>query len=229
MLEHRTALLNEFARVGKAFANPSRLALLELLSQAERSVEDLAVAAGISLGNTSAQLQVLRNTGLVQVRRDGSRMFYRLAGDDVATLLTIVRQVAGNHLAAVEATRAAYLGEDGQDTPVSREELLGLVEAGEVVVLDVRPRVEYDSGHIPSALSIPLSELRDRIALIPQDREIVAYCRGSYCLLTPEAIRILRTHDRTVRSLEDGMLEWRLSGLEVESGDGSPASSGAQR
>lgn len=215
--DHRTALLAEFARVGKALSNPSRLALVELLAQAERSVEELAEAAGLAIGNTSAQLQVLRNAGFVQTRRDGTRVYYRLAGDDVATLYTCLHRVARNRLAAVESIRAAYLAQDGPDTPVTREELVRMTAAGTVVVLDVRPFVEYVSGHVPEALSIPLAELQDRLDSLPRDREIVAYCRGAYCLLAGEAVQILRSHDLPARPMEDGMLEWRLARLPVQS------------
>jgi DNA-binding transcriptional ArsR family regulator len=153
--EHRTALLAEFARVGKALSAPSRLALLELLTQAERSVEDLAEAAGLAIGNTSAQLQVLRGTGLVETRRAGTRVYYRLAGDDIAALYTCLHQVARNRSAAVESIRAAYLSREGPVRPVTREELLRLTAAGEVIVLDVRPSVESSPAAAGPTASSP--------------------------------------------------------------------------
>jgi rhodanese-related sulfurtransferase/DNA-binding MarR family transcriptional regulator len=214
--QHRTALLAEFARVGKALSNPSRLALLELLAQAEHSVEGLAVAAGLAIGNTSAQLQVLRNTGLVETRRDGTRVYYRLAGDDIAALYASLHQVARNRSAAVESIRAAYLSQEGPVRPVTREELVRLTAAGEATVLDVRPSVEYENGHLPDALSIPLDELQERLDSLPKDREIVAYCRGTYCLLAGRAVHILRRNDLPARPLEMGMIEWRLADLPVE-------------
>jgi DNA-binding transcriptional ArsR family regulator len=214
--QHRATLLAEFARVGKALSNPSRLALVELLGQAERSVDELAEAAGLAIGNTSAQLQVLRNAGFVQTRRDGTRIYYRLAGDDIAALYTSLHKVASNRLAAVEAIRSEYLAQDGPDKPMTRDELLRLTLTGEVVVLDVRPFVEYATGHLPDALSIPLEELRDRLDSLPSDRQIVAYCRGAYCLLASEAVRILRSWHLPARLLEEGMLEWRLAKRPVQ-------------
>lgn len=212
----KAALMGEFARVAKALSNPSRLTLLELLAQAERSVEELAEAAGFPVGNTSAQLQVLRNVGFTRARRDGTRIYYRLANDDVAELYTFLNHVARRRLGTVEQILGEYLAQDSPEIPMSREELLHRSKAGEVVVLDVRPAVEYASGHVPDAVSIPLDELPARLDSLPRGREIVAYCRGAYCLLAIEAVRLLRRYNHCARILEDGMIEWRLTGLPVQ-------------
>jgi rhodanese-related sulfurtransferase len=214
--ERKTALLAQFARVAKALASPVRLELVDLLAQAERSVEDLARAAGLPVGNTSAQLRELHAAGLVASRREGIRVFYRLAGDDVAAFYRTLRQVALARLPAADAARAAYLGSDEPAEPVSRDELLRRAEAGEALVIDVRPAAEYAAGHIPGAVSIPLGELPARLDELPDGSEIVAYCRGAYCVLARDAVRLLRAAGRAARPLGDGMLEWRLDGLPVE-------------
>lgn len=214
--EAKTALLAQFARVAKALGNPARLELLDLLTQAERSVEELATAAGMPVGNTSAQLRALHAAGLVTSRRAGTRIFYRIAGDDVAALYRAVREVARRHLPDAEAARSAYLGGDEPAEPVSRGELLRRAQAGEVVVIDVRPAAEYAAGHIPGAVSVPLEDLPARLGAIPDGTEIVAYCRGAYCVLARDAVRQLRASGRPARHLADGMLEWRLDGLPVE-------------
>jgi rhodanese-related sulfurtransferase/DNA-binding transcriptional ArsR family regulator len=214
--ERKTALLAQFARVGKALGSPARLQLLDLLIQAERSVEALAAAAGMPVGNTSAQLRVLHAAGLVTSRRDGTRIYYRPASDDVAALYRALCELARTHLPDAEAARAAYLGSDDLTEPVSRAELLRRAEAGEVVVIDVRPAEEYAAGHIPGAVSVPLGELPARLAALPPGSEVVAYCRGAYCVLAPEAVRLLRARGLPARHLADGMLEWRLDGMPVE-------------
>lgn len=214
--ERKTALLAQFARVGKAMASPVRLELLDLLAQAERSVEVLAAAAGLPVGNTSAQLRALHAAGLVTSRREGTRVFYRLAGDDVAALYRALREVARARLPDAEAARAAYLGSDLPAEPVSRRELLRRARTGEVLVIDVRPAEEYAAGHIPSAVSIPLGDLPARLGALPSGTEIVAYCRGAYCVLARDAVRLLHSHGLAARHLDHGMLEWRLDGLPVE-------------
>lgn len=180
-----------------------------------RSVEALAAAAGMPVGNTSAQVRALHAAGLVTSRRDGTRVFYRLASDDVAALYRALCEVARTHLPDAEAARAAYLGSDGHAEPVSRTELLRRAEAGEVYVIDVRPAEEYAAGHIPGAVSIPLGELPARLGELPASTEIVAYCRGAYCVMAPDAARQLRASGRAARHLAEGMLEWRLDGLPV--------------
>ncbi|WP_026452959.1 ArsR/SmtB family transcription factor [Saccharomonospora iraqiensis] len=210
----KTALFDQFARVGKALGSGKRLELLDLLAQGERTVESLARAAGLGLTTASAHLQALKRVNLVRTRREGTRIHYRLAGADVAALYALLRTVAGAHLPEVDAAGAAYLGPDDAEQ-VSREELLRRVASGDVVVLDVRPREEYDAGHIPGAVSVPVEELVDQLDALPADQEIVAYCRGSWCVLAHDAVRLLTAHGRTARRLTDGMLEWRLADLPV--------------
>ncbi|WP_462186705.1 MULTISPECIES: ArsR/SmtB family transcription factor [unclassified Frankia] len=220
--DRKAALYEQFARVGKALASGKRLELLDLLAQGERSVDALARAAGLGLTTASAHLQTLRQAGLVTTRRDGTRIHYSLAGDDVAALYTHLRSVAHAHLADVDAARIAYLGvtgaADGGEPvqEVTRDDLLEQVRTGRTVVLDVRPTEEYLQGHIPGALGIPLEELTDRLDEIPADAAIVAYCRGAYCVLAHDAVRFLHAQRRTAARLADGMLEWRLAGLPVQ-------------
>ncbi|MFI2371871.1 ArsR/SmtB family transcription factor [Streptomyces sp. NPDC018833] len=211
----KAALYDAFARTGKALSSGKRLELLDLLAQGERTVDALAKAAGLNLTTASAHLQSLKQAGLVATRRDGVRIHYRLAGDDVAALYALLRQVARLHQPAVEPARAAYLGTD-EAGEVDREDLLARAAAGEVVVLDVRPAEEYAAGHIPGALSIPVGELADRVAELPDDAEVVAYCRGAYCVLAYDAVRLLHERGRKAVRLTDGMLEWRLADLPVE-------------
>lgn len=210
-------LYDAFAASGKALASGKRLELLDLLAQGERTVDALAQAAGLNLTTASAHLQTLKQAGFVATRRDGVRIHYRLAGDDVAQLFALLRKVAEKHHAAVAAARDAYLGEDGA-VEVTRDELCARVAAGDVVVLDVRPAEEYRAGHIPGAVSIPLAELPDRIGELPEDTEIVVYCRGQYCVLAYDAVRLLTDRGRRAIRLNDGMLEWRLADLPVDAG-----------
>jgi rhodanese-related sulfurtransferase/DNA-binding transcriptional ArsR family regulator len=214
----KTDLYEAFAASGKALANGKRLELLDLLAQGERTVEALATAAGLNLTTASAHLQTLKQAGFVATRRDGVRIHYRLAGDDVAHLFALLRNVAENHLAAVSTARDAYLGDDGA-TEISREELRDRASAGDVVVLDVRPVEEYRSGHVPGAVSMPVDELADRIAELPDDADIVVYCRGEYCVLAYDAVRILSDSGRRAIRLNDGMLEWRLANLPIDAGE----------
>ncbi|MFE1314960.1 ArsR/SmtB family transcription factor [Streptomyces sp. NPDC058755] len=213
----KAQLYDAFAASGKALASGKRLELLDLLAQGERTVDALAKAAGLNLTTASAHLQTLKQAGFVATRREGVRIHYRLAGDDVAQLFALLRKVAEAHQAAVPAARDAYLGEDGA-TPVGREELRARVAAGDVVVLDVRPAEEYQAGHIPGARSIPVDELADRINELPEETEIVVYCRGEYCVLAYDAVRLLTDRGRRAIRLDDGMLEWRLAELPVDAG-----------
>ena len=207
----KDTLFAEFAAVGKALASPKRLELLDLLAQAPRSVEDLARTADLRLSTCSAHLQRLLAAGLVTTRRDGTRIWYSLAGDDVAALFTDVRAVAQRHRPHTEAARRGYLGADDTEQ-VDLVELLRRAEAGDVVVLDVRPAPEYAAGHLPGAVNIPLEQLEDRLAELPDDREVVAYCRGAYCVLAHDAVRLLTAHGRRARRATDGILEWRVAG-----------------
>ncbi len=223
----KARLYDAFAVSGKALSSGKRLELLDLLAQGERTVDALAKAAGLNLTTASAHLQVLKQAGFVATRREGVRVHYRLAGDDVARLFALLRKVAENHQAAVPAARDAYLGAD--DSPeITREQLHDRVHNGEVVVLDVRPVAEYLAGHIPGAVCIPVAELADRINELPEDVEIVVYCRGEYCVLAYDAVRLLTDRGLRAIRLDDGMLEWRLAEMPVDAADlahdaGNPA------
>ncbi|MCP9956459.1 ArsR/SmtB family transcription factor [Streptomyces sudanensis] len=211
----KARLYDAFAACGKALASGKRLELLDLLAQGERSVDALARTAGLNLTTASAHLQTLKRAGFVATRREGVRVHYRLAGDDVARLLALLRTVADRHQTAVPPARDAYLGRD-RAAEVTRDELLGRLGSGGVVVLDVRPVEEYRAGHIPGAVSIPVGELAERIGELPEDAEVVVYCRGEYCGLAHDAVRLLTDRGRRAIRLRDGMLEWRLSELPVD-------------
>ncbi|MHB8891723.1 MAG: ArsR/SmtB family transcription factor [Candidatus Limnocylindrales bacterium] len=206
-----------FARVGKALANGHRVEMLDLLAQGERSVESLAGAATISIGLASAHLQTLRAAGLVASRRDGNRVLYRISGEDAYALLAALRTVATNRIADAERAARAYLGEPIE--ALSRTELLERVSAGTAVVVDLRPREEYAAGHVAGAISIPLPELEARLAELPADVEVVAYCRGPYCAMAPQGVALLRRLGRRATRMEAGFPEWSLAGLPVRTGD----------
>jgi rhodanese-related sulfurtransferase len=210
--ERKDEVFEQFARVGKALSSPKRLELIDLLAQGERSVETLAKTANLGVTSCSAHLQTLKAAHLVTTRKDGVKVYYRLAGPDVAALYGHLQQVAATHLADLAPAAAAYLGPDDTEV-VDREELLRRAHAGEVTVLDVRPAEEYAAGHLPGAVSVPLAELPDRLADLPAGTEIVAYCRGAYCVLSYDAVRLLTAQGRTARRLADGVLEWTLADL----------------
>ena len=214
----KTALNEQFARIGKALGSPRRIELLDLLAQGEHSVETLATETDMSVTLTSSHLQALRGARLVDTRRDGARIFYRLAGDDVYELLTALRVVARGRLAEVEQVVRAYFGAPDELEPIGRDELVRRARIGDIVLLDLRPREEYEAGHIPGAVSIPLEDLEGQLALLPSEAEIVAYCRGPYCVLVPRGLALLRRHGFHARRLEDGFPEWRLAGLPVATG-----------
>lgn len=213
----KDALFAEFAAVGKVLGSPKRLELLDLLAQGPRSVEDLASAADLGMSTCSAHLQTLREAGLVENQREGKRIFYSLAGDDVAGLWDHLRRVAQAHRPHTELARRAYLGPDDTDA-IDTDELLRRLGSDNAVILDVRPTQEYTGGHLPGAVHIPLDELADRLAELPQDREIVAYCRGRYCVFAHDAVRLLNAHGLTARRATDGVLEWRAAGLPFQAG-----------
>lgn len=214
----KAALFDTVADVGRALANGKRLELLHLLAQGERSVETLAGAAGLNLTTASAHLQTLKQAGLVTTRREGVRIHYSLAGDDIVKLYSVLQQVADLRIGGVNVARAAYLGPD-DTAQLTRSELLERVADGTAAVLDVRPLEEYLAGHIPGALSIPLEELEARLGELPDSTEIIAYCRGINCVLSREATRVLTARGRRSLRLADGMLEWRLAELPVEVDD----------
>jgi rhodanese-related sulfurtransferase/DNA-binding HxlR family transcriptional regulator len=214
----KDALFEQFARVGKALASPKRLELLDLLAQGERTVDSLARAASVGVTTCSAHLQALRQARLVATRKEGTRVYYRLAGPDIAALYAALQHVAATHIGDVNAAARDYLGPDDTEH-LDRDELLRRVRAGQVVVIDVRPAEEYTAGHIPGAVSIPLAELTDQLGALPADRQIVAYCRGAYCVMAHDAVRELTSRGRDAARLVDGMLEWRLADLPVQTQD----------
>jgi rhodanese-related sulfurtransferase len=212
----KTALFDGFAGVAKALASGRRLELLDVLANGERTVEVLAGEVALSVANTSQHLQVLRQAGLVTTRRDGTSIHYRLASSEVFELWQALRTLAASRLAEVEHLAAAYLGNRDQLEPVSREELARRLQDGDPpIVLDVRPTAEHGAGHLPGAVSIPVDELRRRLAELPADREVVAYCRGPYCAFAHEAVAVLREAGFSARRLEDGLPEWQADGLAV--------------
>jgi rhodanese-related sulfurtransferase len=217
--EVKEALYEQFARLGKALASPRRIELLDLLCQGERTVEALAEAARMGVTNTSAHLQVLRAARLVETRREGVKVYYRLADEEVCRFFFALRDLARARLAEVEQVVRDYLEARDELEPVSRQALLERLGRGDVTVLDVRPPEEFAAGHIPGARSVPLPELERRLDELPRDVEVVAYCRGPYCVLAPEALGILRAAGFRARRLEDGFPEWRLAGLPVEVGE----------
>jgi len=225
--EVKDGLYDQFARIGKAVAHPKRIELLDLLCQGERSVEVLAKAAALSVTNASAHLKVLREAHLVETRREGTRVYYRLGSESVCELFFSLRDLAAERYAEVEMMVRDYF--EGRDRlePVTRDELLARADDGTLLVLDVRPQEEYSAGHIPGAISVPLAELEIRLAGLPPDAEIIAYCRGPYCVLAPQALGLLRRNGFIARRLQDGLPEWRRAGLPVEVGPDS--TSGARR
>jgi rhodanese-related sulfurtransferase len=216
----KRALYEQFARVGQALGSAARLELVDLLAQGERSVEELAGAAGLSVANASQHLQALRRAGLVEARRDGLRVIYRPAGPEVVRLFFDLRAFAAARLGDVERAARDYLGEEVE--ALGREELADRLRRGEVVVIDVRPRIEFAAGHIQGARSVPIEELEARLAELPADAEVVAYCRGPYCVYAHEAVRRLRGAGRRAWRLADGWPEWHLAGLPSAVGDEEP-------
>jgi len=211
----KDALYAQFSRLGKAVSNPKRIELLELLAQVDRSVEDLAAASGMDFANTSAQLQVLSRVRLVEGRRQGKRVIYRLADQSVTRFLAALRELSRSRLAEVEQVARDYFEARDHMEPLGSADLMRRLEDPGTLVIDVRPAEEYAAGHIPGALSVPLGELKARIAQLPPASEIVAYCRGPYCVLAPQAIEMLRRAGLRARRLQEGFPEWRLAGLPV--------------
>jgi len=212
----RRALFEQFATVAKAVAHPLRLEVVEQLAQGERSVEVLASCIRVSIANASQHLQQLRRAGLVASRRRGRFVFYRLADDAVLDLLASLRRIAERQSAEVERLVRGYFDDRDSLEPVSRSELMERLRRGDVTVLDVRPEDEFALGHLPGAINIPLSELEARLAELDRQQDVVAYCRGPYCVLSYEAVAMLRSRGFTIRRLEDGLPEWRAAGLPVE-------------
>jgi rhodanese-related sulfurtransferase len=217
----KSDLFDEFARIGKALASGRRIEIVDILANGERTVEALAEQVGMSVANTSQHLQILYEAGLVVRRRQGTSVHYALASPRVYEFWASLRSLATERLAAVEKLARAYIGTVDGVEPVTREELLRRIKTGEpLVVLDVRPSEEYQAGHLPGALSIPLEDLEQHLKELPKKSDVVAYCRGPYCAFAPEAVRELRARGYRARPLEEGWPEWAAAGLPVEDGAG---------
>ena len=214
----KDSIYEQVARLGKAASAPKRLELLDLLCQGPRSVEALALQAGISLANASQHLQVLRGARLVDAEKKGLRVEYRLASDEVCQFFLTLRGLAESRLTEIDQVTREYFESRGAMEAVEGEELLRRVRDGEVTVLDVRPAEEYRAGHIPGALSIPVSELKARLRELPKAREVVAYCRGPYCVMALEAVQLLRAKGFEAHRMEQGVVDWRARGWRVETG-----------
>lgn len=212
----KMALFAQLATVAKALGHAHRLELLDLVAQGERSVDNLAEAAGLTVANASQHLQHLRRAGLVAGRRQGKQVLYRLADEAVIPLLGALRQVAEGNIAEVQRLLDGYFRERDSLEPVSRRQLVERARDGTVTVIDVRPAEEYAAGHLPGAVSVPLSELKKRLRDLPPDKEVVAYCRGPYCVMSFEAVAALRKRGFQARRLEEGFPEWKAAGLPVE-------------
>ena len=204
------------ARVGTALSSPTRIEFLELLAQTERSVEQLATLTGTTVANTSQHLQKLRQAGLILGRKEGLYVFYRLAGDEVVEMLSAMSRVGEAYVAEVERIMRLYFTSKDELEPIPAKELLDRARRGLVTVLDVRPPEEFAAGHVPGAINIPVHELEKRIKELPKRREVVAYCRGPYCLMSYDAVSVLRKKGLKARRLEAGMPEWRAAGMPVE-------------
>jgi rhodanese-related sulfurtransferase len=214
----KSALYDGFAEVAKALASGRRAEIVDLLAQGERSVDDVAAEIGQTVANTSHHLRAMARAGLLTTRRDGTRIFYALASERVAELWSALRDVAGQHVAGLERLAAAYLGERDGVEVVDRAELAARLERREVVVLDVRPAEEFAAGHIAGARSVPITELRRQLRALPKDSDVVAYCRGPYCVYADDAVRELNRRGFRARRLIDGFPEWKRAGLPVAVG-----------
>lgn len=211
----KRAVFEQFAQTAKTLGHASRIEIIELLAQGERSVEAVAERAGMTVATTSQHLQSLKRAGLVRARRDGKFILYSVSGDEVIALISALKLVTEQHAAEMDRIVRSYFDKRDEMEPVSREDLLERARAGLVTVLDVRPADEYAAGHIPGAANIPLSELEQRLGDLTKDREIIAYCRGPYCVYAFEAVATLRKAGFDARRLEDGLPQWRAAGLEI--------------
>lgn len=209
-------LYDQFAQIAKALSHPHKLELLELLAQRERSVESLAKVAGLSVANTSRHLQQLRRAGLVVSRKEGLYVFYQVADDDVIDLLRSLRRTGQRHIAEVNQVVVGYFIDRDSLEPISRKELMQRSKDGLVTILDVRPGEEYQVGHIPGAINVPLEQIGQHLTDLPKDQDVIAYCRGEYCVLAFEAVATLRKKGFSARRLEEGYPEWKAAGLPVE-------------
>jgi rhodanese-related sulfurtransferase len=214
--EFKDNLYAEFAVLGKALANPHRLELLDLLAQGERNVEELAKEAALSFANASSHLQVLRRARLVEADKRGLNVIYRLAAPEIFQLWRTLRDVGRARLSEIDRLVENYFTHRDAFEAVDKEELLRMLKDEAVIIIDVRPELEYEQGHIPAARSVPVENLKRRLAELPRDVEIVAYCRGPYCVLSDQAVRLLHRHGFRARRLSEGFPEWRAAGYPVE-------------
>src|SRR5579875_2388892 len=215
------AMFAQFAAVARALGHPHRLALMQLMAQGECAVETLAERSGLTVANASQHLQRLRRAGLAAARKDGQRVYYRIAGDSVLSLLADLRHIAERNLAEARQLVQTYFERRDSLEPVTRRELRRLMRVGGVTVLDVRSPEEFAAGHLPGAANIPVRELERRLKSLPPSQRVVAYCRGPYCIFSYEAVALLREHGYDARRLEDGFPEWRAARMPVESGGGA--------
>lgn len=213
---YKDSIYGQFARIGKAMASPRRLEILDLLCQGPRTVDVLARQVGQTIANTSHHLQALRAARLVETEKEGVFVNYRLADDKVCALFRAIQELAESRLAEIDRVTREFLDARGAMEPVDRDVLLDRVRSGEVTVLDVRPTDEYLAGHLPGAISVPVDELKQRLAELPRDREVVAYCRGPYCVMAIDAVELLRAQGFEAVRLQIGVPEWRARGLPVE-------------
>jgi rhodanese-related sulfurtransferase len=214
--EFKDQLYEQFARMAKALANPHRLELIDLLAQGERTVEDLAREAALSIANASQHLQTLRGARLVEVRRAGLYAFYHLADDGVYTLWQVLRSLGETQLAEIDRIAQTFLQDRAGFEAVGTDELLSLSRDGNIVLLDVRPEEEFRAGHIPGARSVPVDKLESYLEQLPVDKEVIAYCRGPYCVFSDEAVSLLRERGYNARRYDKGLPDWRATGLPVE-------------
>jgi rhodanese-related sulfurtransferase/DNA-binding transcriptional ArsR family regulator len=220
--DFKDRLYAQFARFGKAMGSPHRIEMLELLAQGERTVDSLATEMGLSLANASQHLQALRQAALVDSRKDGLFVYYRLAEPAVFELCATIRRVAERRLADLERLLSEHFGDRSQPAAVGMRDLLARMRSNDVIVLDARPANEYEAGHIPGAISVPIDELQERLRSLPRDKEYVAYCRGPYCVYADRAVELLTKSRRRARRLMEGFPEWRAAGLPITLAD-SPA------
>lgn len=214
----KEALFDEFARVAKALSSGRRAEIVDVLANGERSVESLAKELDLTVANASQHLQILRRAGLVTGRRDGTFIYYGLAAPEVVTFWRSLQDIAGHRVSDVQRLARAYLGDHDGLEAITKDELKRRLRNKDVLVLDVRPPEEFDAGHIPGAVSMPVGELKRRLRELPKDQEIVAYCRGQYCSFAPEAVRLLASKGYDAKLLREGLPDWASAGLPIERG-----------
>lgn len=226
--EVKDLLYEQVARIGRAVASAKRLELLELLCQGEKSVDALAKGTELDVKNVSAHLKELKAARLVQARKDGKYVYYRLADEAVAGFWVSLRSLAEERLLELQMVVRQFLADPAHLSMLDRKAVLGKAKQGEIIVIDVRPEEEFDTGHLPYARSVPLMELKKKLAGLPKNKEIVAYCRGPFCMMAQEAVALLRTHGFRAARLEDGVAEWQAAGLPIESGGRGKAKTAAK-